>query len=153
MNIFNKRNKTIEDDLPGFRDRPRPTLPPIEDELADTIRDQFKPGPITLDDRRKRLDFHLQEFGIHHDAARREATAYLEEHDAMVKELEAEKAKITAHLANLDKIAAGMPNFGGSDEKTPSDPNPGPDHNSGSGQTVPVKPIQGFNKPLSFDRR
>jgi|SRR5882762_11245818 len=153
MNIFKNRDKALSDDLPGREAMPRPRLPPVEEQLGEMVRERFAPQPLTLDKRRERLDYHLGEFAMHHDAARREATAYLEEHDAMIRELESEKAKIQDHLATLDKIAAGMPAFGGKDEKDHSDDNPGDNGNASPGQTVPIKPIEGFNKPLPLNRR
>jgi hypothetical protein len=117
MNIFNRNKSLDDDDLPGFRERPRPKLPPVEEDIGETVQNQFAKGPLTLDQRRARLDKHLDAFSFHHSAARTEAMAYLEEHDAMIHELEAEKAKVRERLDQLDKIANGMPTFGEKDDK------------------------------------
>jgi hypothetical protein len=147
MNIFNRRN-SIDDDLPG---RPRVNLPQVEDQIGDMVDDQF--ASLTLDRRRKRLDHHLAEFSRHHDAARREAKAYLEEHDATIHELEAEKTKVLEHMQKLDKIAAGMPQFGGKDEEASSDSSSTPDDDPGDGEDPVQSESEGRSKPLPFNRR
>jgi hypothetical protein len=147
MNIFNRRN-SLDDDLPG---RPRPRLPQVEDQIGDMVKDQFtRPS---LEKRRDRIDFHLREFIKHHDAARREAESYLLEHDAMINELEAEKNKVLEHMEKLNRLAEGMPRFGGKDEEAPSDASSTPDDDSGAGEDPVQSEPEGRGNPLPFNRR
>ena len=119
-----------------------------------------KAPALTIPEKRERLDFLMAEFVRHHDAARQAAIDYVTEHTSMLEELALEKAKVEEHLASLDKIAAGMPTFGGSNE-TPtiivSGPSPGNDDIPSPGRVsqdpVPIKPLEGPNKPLSLNRR
>jgi hypothetical protein len=145
MNIFNRRN-SLDDDLPG-----RPRLPPVEDQIGDMVKDHY--ARPSLETRRERIDFHLREFIKHHDAARREAESYLAEHDAMIGELEAEKNKVLEHMEKLNRLAEGMPQFGGKDEEISSDPSPAPNDDPGVGEDPMQSESEGRGKPLPFNRR
>ena len=165
MSIFNRKDRSDpEGSIPGRWENDR-----LERDMGELLRAAeknpkaeaaFSPAP-TLDQRRERLDFHLTEFAKHYDAARREAQYYLAEHEAMVKELEAEKAKVEKHLRNLEDIANALPTFGGKDEPDQiviSGPSPGGDDDIASPSRVvkdpvPTGSIQSLRKPLPLDRR
>ena len=159
MSIFNRKDRSDpEGGIPG-RWEPDHRLERDMSELLKAAEKNpkaeaaFSPAP-TLDQRRERLDFHLTEFAKHYDAARREAQYYLAEHEAMVKELEAEKAKVEKHLRNLEDIANALPTFGGKDEETLTDPSANASIEPSIGKDpMPTGSIQSLRKPLPLDRR
>lgn len=145
MSIF-RRERPVEDPREGER------FHELVGELNKVVASEvlYGPkGPLSLDQRRERLDELMNEFARYHDLARGAAQDYLAEHVAVIEALAADRAKVEAHLQNLDKIAAGMPQFGGKDEKTPSNPNPNPDNNPGTGE----KQSGGEDKLLNYHRR
>jgi hypothetical protein len=142
MNIFNRNKSLDDDDLPGFRERPRPKLPPVEEDIGETVREQFTKAPrkITINERRERLDHLMGDFARYASDARQAAADYVTEHTAMLEELAAEKAKLHEGLQHIDKLEASMPTFGGKDEKTSSDSSAADNGEPSPGQTVPIQP-------------
>lgn len=137
-----------------------PRFADLEEAIRNKVADIPKPvfAPRNVEERRDQLDQLFMSFATRHDQARRAAEEYLEAHTALLEALAKEKAQVEEHLQNLDKIAAGMPQFGGKDEvKKPAVPSTGSPTNvsdTGSGKDpVPIKPIQGLSKPLPPDRR
>src|SRR5947209_15915478 len=112
--------RVIEKDDESDRAK-RVDLKALELPMQPTTSQPFAPN-LDLTQRRERLDFHFTEFRRLASLARKEAEIYLNQHSLMLDELEAEKVKLAEQQAQLDKLEAGLPKFGGKDEK-----DPGPD--------------------------
>lgn len=144
MSIF-RRERPIEDPGEGTR------FGDLDEGLRQLVAEEtpYVRRPLTLDQRREQLDKLMIEFARYHDLARKAAQDYLAEHTAVIEALAANRAKVEAHLQNLDKIAAGMPQFGGKDAQASSDPDPNANGNTGTGEN---QNRSGQELPLAVQR-
>jgi|SRR5882762_8158202 len=158
MNIFKRRDEALSDDLPGFRERPRPTLPPVEEEVGEAVREQFVkrqpvPTPKTPAGLAEELTSHATDFERAVADAESAAKAYCATYDELYQLVHTKLESIEAQRTELQRLRATLPRIGGTDEETSSDRNSSPDNNPSAGQGVPDKSIKSLVKPLSFDRR
>lgn len=152
MNIFNRRN-SIDDDLPGRERMPRPTLPPVEEQLGEMVRDQFaKPKARTPAVLAAELETNAVAFELAVNDAEAAAQAYCSTYAELQVEVDAKLESIEAQRKELRKLQASMPKVEKHDEQDQlidRDPNlAGTGLSDHSKDPVQLKSIQGLNKPL-----
>ena len=116
MNIFNRRDK-VEDELAGRM--PRPTLPPVEEQLGDVVRDQFakrKPEVRTPTVLAAELETNAVAFELAVNDAEAAAQAYCHSYAELQVVVDAKLEAIEAQRKELRKLQASMPKVEKSDE-------------------------------------
>lgn len=131
MNIFN-RNKTLDDDLPGRQ--PRVTYPSIENDIGDTVRDQFAKRPRTPAMLATALETAATQFEQAVADAESAAADYCHIHAEFYAIIEDKLEAIEIQRKELQRLRSTLPRVEKRDEETPSDPDPVDNGNASTGQ-------------------
>jgi len=153
MNIFKNRDKALSDDLPGRM--PRPDYGKLEAELGQTVQASYARNPIprTPAQLAEELTSHAMEFERGVAIAESSAKAYCATYEELTQLVDTKLESIEAQRKELQKIRATLPRIGEKDEEASSDSNPDDNGNASPRKDpVPIKPIEGFNKPLPINR-
>jgi hypothetical protein len=145
MNIFNRKGEDIEGALPGRK----LNLPPVEEQVGDMVRDQFRKRPRSPAVIATELETNATSFEAAVHDAEAAAKAYCATYAELEVEISAKLEAIEAQRKELRKLQASLPRVEKPNEETPSDSDLDSDDNAGTGQDpVQAKPISNI-KPLS----